>query len=89
MSYEATIAAAGGDEATMAKSFVIIAHDFIESWYANLCPGSIKSLGDLHKKNYAQTSRASTSPLTTQWTSSAASKGKEIRFKNTGRGSFS
>ena len=43
MSYEAAVAAAGGDENTMAKSFVIIARDIAQSWYSNLPPGSIDS----------------------------------------------
>ena len=43
MSYEAVVAAAGGDEYTMAKSFIIIARDIAQSWYSNLLPGSIHS----------------------------------------------
>jgi hypothetical protein len=43
MSYEATVAAAGGDEYTMAKSFVIIAQDIAKSWYSDLSLGSIDS----------------------------------------------
>jgi hypothetical protein len=31
MSYKAVVAAIGGDKATMAKSFVIIAHDIMQS----------------------------------------------------------
>lgn len=50
MSYEAAVAAAEGDEATMAKSFVIIARDIAQSWYSNLQLGSITSWGDLHDK---------------------------------------
>ena len=50
MSYEAAVAAAGGDEYTMAKSFVIIAWDIAQSWYNNLPPGSIDSWGNLRKK---------------------------------------
>ena len=36
MSYEAAVAAAGGDKFTMVKSFVIIARDIAQSWYSNL-----------------------------------------------------
>jgi hypothetical protein len=47
MSYKAVVAAIGGDKATMAKSFVIIAHDIMQSWYNNLHLGSIESWGNL------------------------------------------
>jgi hypothetical protein len=43
MSYKAVVAAAGGDEYTMAKSFVIIAQDITQSWYNDLYLGSIDS----------------------------------------------
>jgi hypothetical protein len=43
MSYEAAVMAAGGDEFTMAKSFVIIARDIAKIWYNNLPLGSIDS----------------------------------------------
>jgi hypothetical protein len=43
MSYKAAVAAAGRDEYTMAKSFLIIARDIAQSWYNNLPPGSIDS----------------------------------------------
>ena len=43
MSYEAVVAAAGGDEYTMAKSFMIIARDIAQSWYGNHPLGSIES----------------------------------------------
>jgi hypothetical protein len=43
MSYEAIVAAAGGDEFTMAKSFMIIARDIAQTWYNNLPLGSIDS----------------------------------------------
>jgi len=43
MNYEVDVAAVGSIEATMAKSFVIIAGDIAQSWYANLQPGSILS----------------------------------------------
>ena len=50
MSYVAAVEAAGGDEYTMAKSFVIIAQNIAQSLYNNLPPGSIDSWGILHKK---------------------------------------
>jgi hypothetical protein len=50
MSYEAVVAAAGGDEYTMAKSFVIIARDIAQSWYSNLLPGLKDSWGSFHEK---------------------------------------
>ena len=50
MSYEVAVAAAGGDEYTMVKSFMIIARDIAQSWYNNLPPGSIDSWGSLHEK---------------------------------------
>jgi len=43
MSYEAAVAAAGGDEYTIAKSFIIIARDIAQSWYGNHPLGSIES----------------------------------------------
>lgn len=43
MSCEAEVAAAGGNEATMAKSFVIIAQDIAQIWYNNLQPGFIET----------------------------------------------
>jgi hypothetical protein len=36
MSYEAVVAVVGGDESTMPKSFMIIARDIAQAWYANL-----------------------------------------------------
>ena len=50
MSYEVVVAATGGDEYTMVKSFVIIARDIAQSWYSNLPPGSIDSWGSLREK---------------------------------------
>jgi hypothetical protein len=50
MSDEAAVAAAGGDESTMANPFVIIARDIAQAWYANLQPGTIDSWGNLRKK---------------------------------------
>lgn len=50
MSYEVAVVAAGSEVATMAKSFVIIARDNAQSWYANHCPNSNVSWGDLRDK---------------------------------------
>lgn len=50
MSYEATVTAARGDEATMAKSIVIIAGGIAKSWYASLRLGSIESRINLRDK---------------------------------------
>ena len=54
MNYEVAVAAVGSIEATMAKSFVIIAGDIAQSWYANLQPGWILSWGDLHELQRCQ-----------------------------------
>ena len=43
MSYEAEVAAAGGHEYTIAKSFIIIARDIAQRWYSNLPPSYIDS----------------------------------------------
>ncbi|MGZ7907538.1 hypothetical protein, partial [Haemophilus sp. SZY H53] len=50
MSYEAAVAAAGGDESTMAKSFVIILRDIAQTWYSNLRPGTVDSWASLRDK---------------------------------------
>ena len=50
MSYEAAVAAAGGDESTMAKSFVIILRDIAQTWYSNLRPGTVDSWATLRDK---------------------------------------
>ena len=66
MSYKAAAAAAGGDEYTMAKSFMIIARDIAQSWYNNLPPGSIDSWGSLHEKlcnNFKGISPLATNPI--------------------------
>lgn len=42
MTYEAAVSAAGGDDDTMAKAFVIVARDIAQTWYSNLRPGSIR-----------------------------------------------
>jgi hypothetical protein len=43
MSYEAVIASAGGDEATLAKSLIILLEDAAANWYTMLLPGYIYS----------------------------------------------
>jgi hypothetical protein len=66
MSYEAAVAAAGGDEFTMAKSFVITARDIAQTWYNNLPPGSIDSWGNLHEKmcnHFKGVSSLTTNPM--------------------------
>ena len=66
MSYEAAVAAAGEDEYTMAKSFVIIARDIAQSWYINLPPGSIDSWGSLCGKqcnNFKGVSPSTNNPM--------------------------
>jgi hypothetical protein len=41
MSYEAGIASAGGDEATLAKFLLISLDDAATNWYSMLLPGCI------------------------------------------------
>jgi hypothetical protein len=43
MSYEAAIALFGGDETTLAKSFIILLKNAAANWYARLPPRSITS----------------------------------------------
>jgi hypothetical protein len=43
MCYETAIAYAGGDEATLAKSFIISLKDSLVNWYSRLPPGCIYS----------------------------------------------
>jgi hypothetical protein len=43
MSYKATIASSGGDETTLAKSFIISLDGAATKWYARLQPRSIQS----------------------------------------------
>jgi hypothetical protein len=66
MSYEAAVVVAGGDEFTMAKSFVIIAQDIAQTWYNNLPPSSIDSWGNLREKlcnHFKGISPAATNPM--------------------------
>jgi hypothetical protein len=50
MSYEAAIASARGDEATLAKSLIISLEDAAANWYSRLPPGYIYSWQQLKKK---------------------------------------
>ena len=43
MAYEATIASAGGDDSTMAKSFVMACEGSVANWYSYLPPQSINN----------------------------------------------
>jgi hypothetical protein len=43
MSYEAVIALSGGDDTTLAKSFIISLENVVANWYARLPPRSIMS----------------------------------------------
>jgi hypothetical protein len=47
MSYEAAVAAAGGDHNTMAKSFVIVARGLAQAWYCALPPNTIRTWVEL------------------------------------------
>jgi hypothetical protein len=50
MSYEAAIASAGGDEATLAKSLIISLEDATANWYSRLPSGCIYSWPQLKEK---------------------------------------
>jgi hypothetical protein len=50
MFYEATIASAGGDEATLAKSLIIFLEDAAANWYSKLPSGCIYSWPQLKEK---------------------------------------
>jgi hypothetical protein len=50
MSYEATIALLGGDEATLAKSLIISLEDAAANWYSRLPPKCIYSCEQLKEK---------------------------------------
>jgi hypothetical protein len=50
MCYEATIASAGGDEATLTKSLIIFLEDAAANWYSKLPPGCIYSWQQLKEK---------------------------------------
>jgi len=48
MSFEAAVASAGGNEAVLAKSFIIAAEGDALAWYSKLKPSSMYSWEDLH-----------------------------------------
>jgi hypothetical protein len=50
MSYEAAIASFGGDDTTLAKSFIISLKNAAANWYARLPPRSIMSWAQLKEK---------------------------------------
>jgi hypothetical protein len=50
MSYQVTVASSGGDDATMAKSFIIALEDPALTWYTKLPPLSIDSWRSLRDK---------------------------------------
>jgi hypothetical protein len=50
MSYEAAIASAGGDEATLTKSLIISLEDIAANWYSRLPPRCIHSWQQLKEK---------------------------------------
>ena len=50
MSYEAAVASAGGDDAVLAKSFVIVAEGDTLAWYSILKPSSVYSWENLRDK---------------------------------------
>ena len=50
MSFEAAVASTGGNEAVLAKSFVIAAEGDALAWYSMLRPSSIYSWEDLRDK---------------------------------------
>jgi hypothetical protein len=50
MSYEAAIASSGGDDITLAKSFIISLENVVVNWYARLPPRSITSWAHLKEK---------------------------------------
>jgi hypothetical protein len=50
MCYEDTIASAGGDEATLAKSLIISLENVARNWYSRLPPKCIYSWQQLKEK---------------------------------------
>jgi hypothetical protein len=56
--YEAAIASAGGDEATLAKSLIISLEDAAANWYSRLSPRCIYSWQQL-KTRFFSTSKVS------------------------------
>jgi hypothetical protein len=50
MCYEATMASAGGDKATLTKSLIISLEDAVTNWYSRLLLGCIYSWQQLKEK---------------------------------------
>jgi hypothetical protein len=50
MSYEAAIASCGGDDTTLARSFIISLKNAVAKWYVRLPPRSIMSWAQLKQK---------------------------------------
>jgi hypothetical protein len=50
MSYQVVVASSGGDDATMAKSFIIALEGLALTWYTRLPPLSIELWKGLHDK---------------------------------------
>ena len=50
MSFEPVVASAGGNEAVLAKSFIIVAEGDTLAWYSMLKPSFVYSWEDLHDK---------------------------------------
>jgi hypothetical protein len=50
MSYQVVVASSGGDDATMAKSFIIALEGPALTWYTRLLPLSNESWKGLHDK---------------------------------------
>jgi hypothetical protein len=53
MSYEAAIASFGGDDTTLAKSFIISLKNAAAKWYARLPPRSIMSWAQLKRSSWS------------------------------------
>ena len=53
MSFEAVVESAGGDDATLAKAFVLAVKGIARSWYSALPRGSIYSWEQLHNALYS------------------------------------
>jgi len=64
MSFEAALVSAGGNEAVLAKSFIIVAEGDALAWYSMLRPSSIYSLEDLRDKILANFKRFTSESLT-------------------------
>jgi hypothetical protein len=64
MSFEAAVASAGGNDAVLAKSFVIAAEGDALAWYSMLRPSSVYSKEDLHAKIIANFKGSTSESLT-------------------------